>query len=94
MCDARSSFRPCVIQSEAKNPDSFFPLQGDPRTIRRYSSPLPERERIKGEGPYTARDLSRARFKIPRLIQNLGVEGSSRALYVTPEATCYRRSRP
>ena len=28
-------------------------------------SPLPPRERIEGEGPYSARDFSRARFKIP-----------------------------
>src|SRR5260370_29989330 len=35
----------CVIQSEAKNPGS---------------SPLPEWERIEGEGPYSARVLLRA----------------------------------
>jgi hypothetical protein len=68
-CDARASFR-CLCHSEpppAKNPASFFPLQRDLRIVWRRSSPLPERERIEGEGPYPA-SISRARFRIPPLL--------------------------
>jgi len=43
-----------AIQDSASAPDA-----------RAGSSPLPLRERIEGEGPFTARDFFRARFKIP-----------------------------